>query len=374
MISHQAAGTGRSKVVICSPALNAVSGVSTHAGLLFASSLAADFELLHFQVGSEGRQESVAGKCLRLLAAPWQLAGLIRREHPAILHLNTSMDQKAYWRDSLLLLVAKLFGVKVLQQVHGGAMPADMYPRQPLRAALLRRTLRACDAVSILSRAEQAAYRAFCPDAQVVRIPNAIDCTALPACVYRHAPDAPLRLVYIGRLVAQKGLFETLAAVAFLRDAGRALRLDIAGSGPAQPALLAQIEHYQLGAIVRFHGPLTGSDKTRLWQGADVLVFPTYHPEGLPYALLEAMAAGTPAITCAVGAIPDVMQHGVHGLFVLPQDVPMLADAIVRLDTDRQLLEAMRRACRDRVATAYSAERLSRDFNALYVKLLNAPA
>ncbi|MBC7512847.1 MAG: glycosyltransferase family 4 protein [Herminiimonas sp.] len=374
MKRHPAPGGLRPKVVICSPALDAVSGVSTHAGLLLASTVADDFELLHFQVGSEGRRESLAGKLLRLLASPVQLAWLILRQRPAIVHLNTSMDHKAYWRDSVLLLVAKALGVKVLQQVHGGAMPADMYPRHPACAALLRRSLRASDAVSVLSRAEQAAYQAFCPEAHLVRIPNAIDCAPPAYNLRRHAPNAPLRLVYIGRLIAEKGLFEILAAVVRLRDGGRRLRLDIAGSGPALPALLARTAQHRLGEIVHFHGPVTGMDKARLWHGADILVFPTYHPEGLPYALLEAMAAGTPAITCAVGAIPDVMRHGVHGLFVMPHDIPMLAAAIVRLDDDRPLLEAMRRACLDRVASEFSAERLARDFNALYVAMLGPAA
>ena len=374
MKAHAAPGALRPKVVICSPALDAVSGVSTHAGLLFASTLADDFELLHFQVGSEGRQESRSARLLRRLASPLQLARLIRRERPAIIHLNTSMDHKACWRDSMLLLVAKVFGVRVLQQVHGGAMPAEMVAQHPLCAALLRRLLRASDAVSVLSRAEQAAYRAFCPAAHLVRIPNAIDCATPPEGLRRHAQDAPLRLVYIGRLITEKGLFDILAAVALLRDRGRRLRLDIAGSGPALEALLAQAALHQLGEIVQFHGPVAGPDKARLWHDADLLVFPTYHPEGLPYALLEAMAAGTPAITCAVGAIPDVMQHGVHGLFVMAQDVPMLAGAIVRLDDDRPLLDAMRHACRERVRSAFSAERLARDFNALYVAMLRRPA
>lgn len=367
---HSVPGGFRPKVVICSPALDAVSGVSTHAGLLFASTLKDDFELLHFQVGSEGRLESVPGKLLRLLTSPLQLAWLILRQRPAIVHLNTSMDHKAYWRDSVLFMVAKALGAKVLQQVHGGVMPADMYPRLPVCAALLRRMLRASDAVSILSRDEQVAYQAFCPEAHLVRIPNAIDCATLPENLRQRGPDAPLRLVYIGRLIAEKGLFEILAAVAQLRCSGRRLRLDIAGSGPALPALLAQTAQHRLGETVRFHGPVAGLGKARLWQGADILVFPTYHPEGLPYALLEAMAAGTPAITCAVGAIPDVMRHEVHGLFVMPHDVPMLAAAIARLDDDRPLLEAMRRACRDRVTSEFSAERLARDFNALYAAML----
>ena len=112
-----------------------------------------------------------------------------------------------------------------------------------------------------------------------------------------------------------------------------------------------------------------GERKTRLLGEAHALLFPTYHREGLPYALLEGMAAGLVPITTRVGAIPDVVTEGVHGVFVRARDAQAVAQAIAQLAADRAGLARMSAACRERVAAAYSIERLADDFTALYRKL-----
>ncbi|MFC3109208.1 glycosyltransferase [Undibacterium arcticum] len=311
---------------------------------------------------------------MRFVFSPLALARFIMIHRPDIVHLNTSMDRKAYWRDLAYLFVAKLLNVKVVNQVHGGPMPQEFFAGHAVLIWLLRRALYASDAVSVLSSKEYEAYTAFCPGALIVRIPNAIDPAELLGDIA--APDAhrPLRLIYIGRIIREKGLFEVLEAMAQLQRSGRKLHLDIAGGGPAEKELRSSVLQLGLDDVVHFHGPVFGAAKTRLWRETDVLVFPTYHPEGLPYALLEAMAAGTPAITCPVAAIPDVMQDGVHGFFVPPRDADTIAGAIAALDNDRAMLDRMARASRARVLEKFTVERLARDFSELYGAVLGRRA
>lgn len=357
------------KIVILSPPLTAVSGFSTHANLLLGSGLAQRYELLHFCVGSEGRTESGWQKLLRLAISPFALLRFGLRQRPDIVHINTGLDHKAYWRDLAYLMVAKLLRIKVVNQIHGGPMPDKFFPHSAALTWLLRQMLSASDAVSVLSLNEYKAYAAFAPRARLSHIPNAIDPAGLLGTIAASDLGRPLRLVYIGRLVREKGLFETLDAIASLRSAGRDVYVDIAGGGSAEKDLRVRSTELGLSGHVLFHGPVFGTAKNDLWCQADVLVFPSYS-EGLPYALLEAMAAGTPAITCATGAIPDVMQHGVHGLFVPPRDAAAVAAAIAVLDDDRELLERMARASRARVLEQYTLARLARDFSGLYDAVL----
>ena len=99
---------------------------------------------------------------------------------------------------------------------------------------------------------------------------------------------------------------------------------------------------------------------------ADVQLLPTYHPEGLPYALLEGMAAGLPVITTRIGGIPDVVVSGVHGLFVPPREPAPLADAIADLATDRAAVERMGAACVQRIAGGYAIEQVAAAFGTIY--------
>jgi glycosyltransferase involved in cell wall biosynthesis len=81
------------------------------------------------------------------------------------------------------------------------------------------------------------------------------------------------------------------------------------------------------------------------------------------------MAAGLPAIVTAVGAIPDVIAPGVHGLFVRPRDPGAIAQAVARLAADRALLSTMSVACRKRIEDQYTIGRVAGEFTALYGRL-----
>lgn len=363
-------------IVVLGPSRGAVSGVSTHLNLLFASGLARDFVLRHFQVGSEGRAESASKRLLRLLASPFVLAAYLLRETADIVHINTSLDRRAFWRDLAYLLVAKLCGARVIYQVHGGALPVDFSVANRLPQWLVRAILHWPDIVVVLAKSEMTAYRDFVPGQVVVVLPNGIDLAPYAATVVareaataaRRTPGMPLHLLYIGRLVRDKGIHDALRGLALALERGTVATLTIAGSGPAAPTLKALAHQLGIERAVRFVGPVFDHDKQALFALADAMVLPTY-AEGLPYALLEGMASGIPAIATRVGGIPDVMNEGEHGLFVPPSNAPAIADAIDRLTQDRTLLSAMGAACRRRIAHAYSIERLAGDFRRLYWEL-----
>lgn len=363
---HTVAAPHKLKIVLFGPSLEAVSGVSTHVRILFASELARDYELVHFQVGSEGRRETVLQKLMRFTLSPFHLALLLVRTEAEIVHLNVSLDPKAYWRDFVYSIVARLLGRRVVNQIHGGVMPQDFFRGNSLLTWFLRRFLVSSDAVSVLSNAELAAYRAFDPRIRVHLVPNAIDPSGLAGRTRSYNTDRPLKLVYVGRLVRTKGLFEVIEAMTELKRAGREFGLCIAGEGEDQGALMAASQRAGLGDRIRFLGSVFAAEKWRLWLDSDVFVFPTYHREGLPYSLLEAMAAGCVPITTPVAAIPDVMRDREHGLFVPANDAPALALAVAALDDDRAGLIRMAEAARRRTLEHYTVDRLADDFRKLY--------
>ena len=363
--------TARRVALVLGPSLEAVSGVSTHVSMLLGSRLHGGYELAHFAVGSEGRRESALQRALRLAFSPLALAWTILRRDARVVHLNTSLNAKAYWRDLAYLLVAKSCGARVLLQKHGGSLE-QLCGRNALLAAFVRATLRLPDALVVLSRADLAEYLSFVPAAKLVLAPNGIDCD--PFRRYNRLPpkpQAPLRLLYLGRLGQGKGLMEILDAMAELRAAGEPVQLVMAGSGPEEPRLRLRVRELGLEERVSFAGAAFGEDKAKLLSVSDVLLLPSYS-EGLPYALLEAMAAGVVPVATRVGGIPDVMEAGVHGMFVPVRDAHAIAAAVSDLSRDRAWLMRMSAACRVRVASAYSAERLAADFAALYGELFAA--
>ena len=350
----------RHTVLLLAPSREAISGVTTHLNALFGSRLASLFGLVHFQVGSEGRRENALARFVRLLVSPFTLALAILRHDAEIVHVNTSLNARAYWRDLVYVLVGKLCGARVVYQVHGGSL--NGYGKR-IPSWILRASARWPDVIVVLSQVERDAWRAIAPAQLVEALPNGID--GSPYQRYNRKSAEVLRLIYIGRLAPAKGLDETIEGLRLAKERGIAARLVIAGTGPEEPRLRGLVRDANLNDAVTFAGAAYGDDKARLLAEADVLMLPSY-AEGLPYSLLEAMAAGVVPVVTPVGAIPDVVKEGEHGLLVPVRDPERIAGAIAKLSSDRMALARMGAACRKRVSSAYSIERVAKDFSELY--------
>ena len=358
----------RAVALLTGPRCAALSGVSTHVELLLRSELALAFTLIHFEVGREGRDERLPGRALRLLVSPFRLAWQVLAHRAALVHVNTALNPRAYWRDLAYMLVARLCRARVLYQVHGGPAPEAFCRGRRVAGAFVRATLGLADVIVVLSSAERDAFRRFGVAAPVVMLPNAVDCSSYDALVHERAtPARPLRVLYLGRLVREKGLYELVEGLRLARSQGAAAELILAGEGPEAPALRAAVVANGL-APVGFVGPVRGAEKMTLLRWADVLALPSYS-EGLPYALLESMAAGVPAMATRVGAIPEVVADGVNGLLLEPHSPQAIAAAIHVLGRDRDALARMGEASRVTISERYSIGGLAAQLSTLYARL-----
>lgn len=364
----------RSTILVCGPPPTAVGGGPTHMRNLWASPLAAEFDLVLFETGSRGaespaKDEPPLAMAWRLLTTPFALARVLAARRPAVVHLNTSVDPKGFWREWLNLIVCRMFGMRVAYQVHGGKL--DVLAAGPLMRPIVRATLAWPDVVVLLASIERADYERLGSVRRMVVIPNAVDTRAFRGETPREHSGRVLKLAFLGRLIEAKGVFECLEAVRALRAEPEfaGIELRIAGSGPAREAIEERIRRDGLGECVRLVGALAGADTAAFLRESDVLLLPTYHPEGLPYTILESLAAGTPVVTTRNGGIPDVVVDGEHGLFVDPRDPGDIVAALRELAGSPERLRAMSRACVDWAERELGLARLARQFGALYREL-----
>lgn len=363
--------TAKTTVVLCGPPVSALGGGPTHIKNLLNSPLKDRFRFIHFEAGSRGiespaKDESLYAMVARLAASPWALAWCIWRSRPAVVHINSAMDNKAFWRDCVYLAVCKLFRCPVVFQLHGGLLQS-ICPNRVVRR-LVRALFGLADAIVLLATVERRDFEQLGITGRVVVIPNGIDIRDYDAVTPRVHSGKVRRLAYLGRLIREKGVFEAVRAVEVLRkeESFKDLELNIAGTGPALSELQSYVNSRSLNGHVKLLGSVVGSLKTRFLQDADVFVFPSYHQEGLPYAILESLAAGTPVITTRVGGIPDVVADGVHGLFVEPRDPSSIISAIRQLSDSNDRLRDMSRHCHEWARDRLGLERLAMQFAALY--------
>jgi len=155
-------------------------------------------------------------------------------------------------------------------------------------------------------------------------------------------PPAPLpaqrRALFVGALEPSKNVDVLAAAWRLAAPRVPEATLHVVGDGSRRDVVAALVR--DLPERAAWDPRLGRTDVVRAFDEATVLVLPSAS-EGLGRVIIEAFVRGRPAVASRVGGIPDLVQDGVNGLLVPPGDAPMLADAIVRVLTDRPLAERL---------------------------------
>lgn len=178
-------------------------------------------------------------------------------------------------------------------------------------------------------------------------------------------PDA-LVVGSVGNFTAKKDQKVLLSAIAHLVPSHPGLRLVLIGSGPLEKELRAHAHDLGVGAVVTFTG--ARQDVPEILPGFDVFALSSRH-EGLPIALLEAMASGLPCVATRVGGTPEVVDDGVEGFLVEPGDAALLAGTLGKLLDDPVLRREMGERA-SRRSRQYGLERAVRRTQDIYDEVL----
>ncbi len=196
--------------MVCGPPLTSLGGGPTHMRNLLASPLREQFDLLHFETGSRGREspapeEGALSKAARLIGSPFVLLWWLLRLRPQIVHLNSALDNKAFWRDALYVLVSKGFRRKVVLQFHGGVFAGrgDWSTQTPR----VRAVLALPDALVMLASSELRDIDRGGIRGNIRVIPNCIDLSEFDAAAWRQHSGRMLRFAFMARLVPTKGVY-----------------------------------------------------------------------------------------------------------------------------------------------------------------------
>ncbi len=309
----------------------------------------------------------------RRLQVPALLRGLIARHGIDLVHAH--MSDSAAWA----ALLQRRGGRPAVVTHHTNELIDTVGLGRPVYGWLRRRLLFASArrvaaniAVSESVRA-RLAREAGLADETIAVIPNGI---ALPsdeavqeACVARAARQAP-RIVFVGRLAESKGLETLIGALPRVLEAFPGAELELIGDGPERAALEARVRDLRLGGSVSFSG-FVADVAPRLAQ-ADLMVSPS-RIEGLPLAVLEAMAWSLPVVASDIPGHRELIRPGETGTLVPPDDPHALALGTIAALRDPQRSRSLAVQARALVRRDYSAEAMARRHIALYRRLL-APA
>ncbi|MDH6116438.1 glycosyltransferase involved in cell wall biosynthesis [Kitasatospora sp. GAS204A] len=300
--------------------------------------------------------------------APGLPGSLLRAPRSAVLHLHCAHALLP----ELVALTARLRGQRYLLHFHLDVDASGPLGRLlPLyKKHLFGRVLRGAAAVAVLTEAQgefvRATYRV--PAERIFVVPNGVgeEYFMAPRPASRPASRAehgePLRLLFVGRLGAQKNVARLLTALSLVREP---VRLRVVGDGELRGQLVEQAARLGLGERVEFAGGLLGAELLDAYARADAFVLPS-DKEGMPLAVLEAMAAALPVLATEVPGSAELVR-GV-GLLAAPEPAA-LAAAIDRLAGDAelraQLAERSAETAR-RYSWAAVAERVEQIYDAVF--------
>lgn len=230
-------------------------------------------------------------------------------------------------------------------------------------------------AVSESTRQAELAETGIDPS-RVVMIPNGIDMsvfTPQPAPKARKQlretlgiSDDHFLIGSVGRLTEAKGYPDLLRAFQIVVQQRPEARLIIVGKGKLEAGLKSLAAVLKISEKVQFSG--VRSDIPQLLNALDMFAFSS-HWEGMPNALMEAMAAGLPCVATNVSAAPELINDGVHGLLVPPSNHQKLAEKLLAMINDPELRHRLAKAAQERIQTEFNLENTAAKTMALYEKI-----
>ena len=305
---------------------------------------------------------SKAVKAKGALAGFWHIVKACFVQHPAVVHVHAA-SRASFLRKSIVLLIARLAGCKTIFHLHGGGFRQfATVEAGGLKRRWIRHTLEASSVVITLSNGWAGFVRGFAQKARVAVVPNSVP---LPAA--SNLQPEPGRILFLGRLETAKGVFELLGAGAQIADKHPALRLVFGGEGDAA-ALLRRAAELGLEGRIELLGWVGPQQRDEQLARAAVFCLPS-HAEGLPMAMLEAMAAGRAVVASSVGGIPETIVDGENGLLVPPRDEVALAAALEQVLGNETLRARLAGHARVTIEQHYSTEVVCGQLSALYREL-----
>lgn len=185
----------------------------------------------------------------------------------------------------------------------------------------------------------------------------------------KFAMDNEKIILFMGRLVYEKGIQHLIAAMPKILNGYHDTKLVICGKGGMIDELKAQVSALGISEKVYFAGYLNGKDVQKMYKAADISVFPsTYEPFGI--VALEAMLSENPVVVSDIGGLNEIVQHKENGMKSYCGNPNSIADSILELLYDHKLCAEITKKAKNKVRNEYNWNKISQDTHFAYQKAI----
>jgi glycosyltransferase involved in cell wall biosynthesis len=361
----------RKKILILGKLPPPYMGPSIATEIILRSALREKFELIHLDTrinrSLEGFGKWSLGKIFRNLSLYRQMNSLLRTHRPDLVLIPISQTSTGFLKDSVFIRLASLHRRKILLQLRGSDFKNWIDNANGLIRGIVSRALGKTDGMIVLGNKLRYLFADYYRPEQIFVVPNGGNYT------FPHAlPHNEVRILFFSNLLAAKGVEDVLLAVKMLQTTKK-FSIDLVGEWyePSERERCLKIVG-QTEAKVRIHSPKAGAEKFRFLADADIFVFPPREPEGHPWAIVEAMAAGLPIISTDKGAITESVIDQKNGFIVEPSQPAQLAAKLKLLIEDDLLRESMGNESRNLYLLNFTEEKMIERLEKVFNEVIGA--
>jgi len=290
---------------------------------------------------------------------------------PTLVHIHTT-DYLNFFESSFYLFAAKLLLKKTIIHIHATYFETFYNNSSVVVKALIRKILSMTDRLIVLSPNTQVFFEKISPSSKISVISNT---TEIPSKLkegmhLRKNDSTTVKVLFVGSEEAKrKGFFDVIKAIPIVAEKCGSNTLFIFAGIYDEEKQRVINEAKTLYNCVNYLGFLRKDEMLKARLKSDIYILPSY-AEGLPVAMLEAMAAGLPVISTRVGSIPEVIEDGINGFLIEPGDYEALAEKIVELASDQDLRQTMGERNVEKIRKSYSSERAMQELNEIYREVI----
>lgn len=362
------------KVVILGKLPPPYMGPAIATGIILNSDLRNRFDLLFLNTKANESISTLGkwnfSKILKNLSIYGKLWRMAARQKPDLVLVPISQTTTGFIKDSFFILIARLFGRKVLVQLRGSNFKNWINGASGFTKGYVKWILGRTQGVIVLGNNLRYLFADYFKPGQIFVVPNGAD-YQVPQ---KQNREGELKLLYLSNLLASKGITDVFNAIHLLKDMPDlpAFSVDLIGEW-----LHEETKQYCLSLVekqalpVRIHSSSASMHKFEFLANADVFVFPPREPEGHPWSIVEAMAASLPVISTDQGAIVESVLDGVNGFIVKPANAQEIAGKLRTLILDKNKREAMGKASRDLYLKHYTEASMVKNLEHTFNTVIN---
>jgi glycosyltransferase involved in cell wall biosynthesis len=331
--------------------------------IILNSKLKDDFELIHLDL-SDHRDINTLGNFdftnfYLAFKQYFNLIRLILKHKPHLVYIPVGQTTVSYIRDSIFILLARLFRRKVVCHLRGGNFKNWFDSANSFVKWWVRYVHRKISAQIVLGNNLRHLFNWLIPDERIFVVPNGGN--------YKFPPVKKsgnnIHVLYLSNLIRTKGVLEVLRAAVIINESEKIKNIKFLFAGNWQDNetridfedILAKHPHLPVEVI----GSVQGEEKLWLLASVDIFVFPTFYPhEGHPWVIVEAMAAGLPIISTDHGAIVESVVDKKNGFLVEKKNPQQIADKIIYLIENPEVRHQMEIESINRYKENFSEEKM----------------